>query len=59
MSIDFKYRTFDLWYKGTQVICYFKKGKLRYQAIIGGGLDVNKLSEIDNFWNEFYEANRH
>ena len=56
MSIDFKYKTFDIWYKGTQVICYFKKGKLRYLAIIGGGLDVRRLSEIDEFWNDYGNA---
>lgn len=56
MSIDLKYKTFDIWYKGTQVICYTKKGKLRYTAIIGGGLDVSKLSEIDKFWDDFAEA---
>lgn len=58
MSVDFKYKTFDIWYKGTQVICYFKKGKLRYQAIIGGGVDFNKLSEIDKFWKDYEEAEK-
>lgn len=59
LSIDFKYKTFDIWYKGTTVICYFKKGRLRYQAIIGGGLDVGRLEEIDKFWKEYEEAEFH
>ncbi len=52
MSIDFKYKTFDIWYRGDDLVCFWKKGKLRYQSITSSG-QFNNLKEVDKFWADY------
>lgn len=54
MGVDFKGKTFDIYYKGDNLICYFKKGKLRYQSLVSSG-QFNSLKEINEFWKRYYE----
>lgn len=52
MSVDWKYKTFDIYYRGDQIICYWKKGKLRYISIGCEG-DFASLAEVDEFWDSY------
>jgi len=57
MSVDWKGKTFDIWYRGDQLICYWKNGKLRYTSICCGG-DFLSLAEVDKFWNDMDNIQR-
>ncbi|MDO8610093.1 MAG: hypothetical protein Q7R95_06065 [bacterium] len=54
MSFSWKWKTFDIWYKGDDLMCYFKKGKLRYSSLNSQG-SFNTLKEIDKFWDEYFD----
>jgi len=46
MGFSWKWKTIDIYYKGDDLICYFKKGKVKYQSITSLG-QFNSLKEID------------
>lgn len=52
MGFSWKWKTFDIYYKGDDLVCFWKKGKLKYQSIISCG-EFNSLKEIDKFWGDY------
>ena len=57
MSFSWKYKTCDIWYRGDQVIIFYKKGIKRYQSIGCEG-EFKSLKDIRKFWDEYYEYER-
>lgn len=54
MGFSLKYKTIDIYYKGDDLIIFWKKGIRRYQSINSGG-EFFTLKEVDEFWKRYRE----
>ncbi len=52
LKFSWRYKQLDIYYKGDQLIVFYKKGIRRYVSIGCEG-EFRKLSEIDKFWKEY------
>lgn len=55
MGFSWQFKEIDIWYRGDDLICFFRKGKVKYQSITSSG-EFNSLKEIDEFWKSYYKA---
>jgi hypothetical protein len=54
MSFSWKWKTFDIYYRGDDLICFWKKGKLRYQSLGCNG-EFRSLKEVREFWKRYFK----
>ena len=54
MGFSWRWKTFDIWYKGETLVCFWKKGKLKYQSLSSCG-QFNSLAEVDKFWYSYFK----
>jgi hypothetical protein len=53
MGFSWKYKTIDIYYKGDDLIIFWKKGIRRYLSITSTG-EFKSLKEVDKFWKDYY-----
>jgi hypothetical protein len=55
LSISWKDKTLDIWYRGDELIILYKKGIRRYISLGCEG-EFKSLREVDDFWRIYGEA---